>query len=385
MSDQKVDDQSPLMARDKSSIVVGIDFGATFTTVAYAVANTDKPDIKVLDQWPKNIARPIKGFPRQPKIETLGYYNQYQNMVGWSEIEDEVTSYTGYPRPGVQRVEGFRYNFLPLKDANLESPPLPLGKTIEGVMVDFLSHLRQSILSQLSGTSNLSSNASQSILRYSMTIPISWDEDARSKLRMVAKEAGFKMTLENDFVFITGVEAALLQANYCDFSCFEVGDIVLVVDCGGHLVEMVTYEVQSNNPFRLAKCTNFSAEAAGARAISSRFHKLVRGKIKKMKLTNNPPRIYAKCRDFFRSEVIPQFGDPNYPSPAFADSYRAGDLCCDVGIESEFPEADIKGGYTWFTKEEILSCFDPSVNQILGMIEEQISAITLQRKALEVG
>jgi len=134
----------------------------------------------------------------------------------------------------------------------------------------------------------------------------------------------------------------------------------------------------------MAKCTNVSVGAAGARAISSRFHDIVRHKIKKMKLRNNPPRVYAKCRDFFRTEVIPQFGNPNYPPPAFPDLYRAGDFCCDVGIEVEFLEADIEEGYMWFTKEEMLSCFDPSVNQILGMIEEQISVTKLQKKVLKV-
>ncbi|KAJ6017494.1 hypothetical protein N7451_000873 [Penicillium sp. IBT 35674x] len=383
MSDQKVVDQPPMAEQSRSQIIVGIDFGATFTAAAYAVASDDMMKIKALNQWPKSFARPIKGFPKQPKIETVGYYNQFLNMVGWSENEDEVISYAGYPRPGIQRIEDFRYNIAPLKDANLESPPLPPGKTIEGVMIDFLSHVRQSILSQLPGASDLSSGASQDSHRYLMTIPASWDEDARSKLRSMAKDAGFRVRSENDFAFVTGTEAALLQADFDDSSSFEVGDNVLVADCGGHLVEMVTYEIQSKNPLRLAKRTNLSVEAAGASTISTRFHEIVREKIKKMKLVNKPPRVYAKCREFFKSEVIPHFGNPDYPPPAYLDLERAGDFRCDVGIEVEFSDADIEEGCMWFTKEEMLSCFDPSVNQILGMIEEQFSAIKLQRRTLK--
>lgn len=384
MSDQKVDDQPPTTERNRSQIIVGIDFGASFTAAAYAVASEDMMKVKVLDQWPKSLARPIKGFAKQSKIETVGYYNQFQNMVGWSENEDEVTSYAGYPRPGIQRIEEFRYNIAPLKGANLESPPLPPGKTIEGVMVDFLSHVRQSILSQLPDVSDLSSDTSQDSHRYLMTIPASWDGDARSKLRSMAREAGFRVRSENGFAFVTGTEAALLQADFDDSSPFEVGDNVLVADCGGHLVEMVTYEIQSKNPLRLAKCTNLSVKAAGTSAISSCFHDIVRGKIKKMKLVNNPPRVYAKCRNFFRSEVIPQFGTPDYPPPACLDLGRAGTFWCDVGIELDFPEADIEEGCMWFTKEEMLSCFDPSVNQILGMIEEQFSSLKIQQNTLKV-
>ncbi|KAJ5809935.1 uncharacterized protein N7503_002153 [Penicillium pulvis] len=383
MSDQKVDDQPPVTERNRSQIIIGIDFGATFTAAAYTVASDDMMKVKVLGQWPKSFARPIKGFTKQPKIETVGYYNQFLKMVGWSESEDEVISYAGYPRPGIQKIEEFRYHFAPLKDATLESPPLPPGKTIEGVMVDFLSHVRQSILSQLPDASNLSSGTSQFSHRYLITIPASWNEDARSKLRSMAKEAGFRVRSEHDFALVTGTEAAFLQANFDDSSSFGVGDNVLVADCGGHLVEMVTYEVKSKDPLRLAKCTDLSVGAAGASKISSCFHNIVRGKIKKMKLVNRPPRVYAKCRDFFRSEVIPQFGNPDYPPPACLDLERAGDFWCDVGIELEFPEADIEEGRMWFTKEEMLSCFDPSVNQILGMIEEQVSAIELQQKTLK--
>ncbi|KAJ5532729.1 actin-like ATPase domain-containing protein [Penicillium frequentans] len=383
MSNQKVDYQPPITERNRSQIIIGIDFGATFTAAAYAVASDGMRKVKVLSQWPKSFARPIKGFPKQPKIETVGYYNQYLNMVGWSESEDEVISYAGYPRPGIQKIEEFRYHIAPLKDANLESPPLPPGKTIEGVMVDFLSHVRQSILSQLPDASDLSLDASHISHRYFITIPASWDEDARSKLRSMAIEAGFRVRSETDFALVTGTEAALFQADFDDSSSFQVGDNILVADCGGHLVEMVTYEVKSKNPLRLAKCTGLSVEAAGASAISSCFHNIVREKIKKMKLVNRPPRVYAKCRDFFRSEVIPQFGNPDYPPPAFLDLKRAGDFWCDVGIELEFPEADIEEGCMWFTKEEMLSCFDPSVNQILGMIEEQFCAIKLQQKTLK--
>ena len=56
----------------------------------------------------------------------------------------------------------------------------------------------------------------------------------------------------------------------------------------------------------------------------------------------------------------------------------------DVGIEAEFPEADIEGGYMTFTNEEILRCFEPVVNRILELTRIQITAVQAQGKNIQV-
>lgn len=56
----------------------------------------------------------------------------------------------------------------------------------------------------------------------------------------------------------------------------------------------------------------------------------------------------------------------------------------DVGIEAEFPEADIEEGYMVFNNEEILICFEPVVDRILELIRNQIFAVQRQNKQLQV-
>ncbi|KAJ5638014.1 hypothetical protein N7490_007893 [Penicillium lividum] len=146
-----------------------------------------------------------------------------------------------------------------------------------------------------------------------MNISAFWDENTRSKLRMVAEEAGLWMNSEKNITFLTGTEAALLQADYDDPSCFEIGDDVLVADYGGHLVEIVTYQIQSKSLLRLVRWANVSVGGSGAGAIGSRFHAIVRDKIIKRMIESGKYASSSrlpKCRDFFRSEAIPQSGNP---------------------------------------------------------------------------
>jgi hypothetical protein len=56
----------------------------------------------------------------------------------------------------------------------------------------------------------------------------------------------------------------------------------------------------------------------------------------------------------------------------------------DVGTEAEFPEADLEEGYMLFTNEEILQCFNPAINEILEMMDNQVVAIEAQDKKLQV-
>jgi len=56
----------------------------------------------------------------------------------------------------------------------------------------------------------------------------------------------------------------------------------------------------------------------------------------------------------------------------------------DVGIEAEIPEADIEEGYMVWTNEEILQCFEPVVNRILELTQNQIIAVQAIGRQLKV-
>jgi hypothetical protein len=56
----------------------------------------------------------------------------------------------------------------------------------------------------------------------------------------------------------------------------------------------------------------------------------------------------------------------------------------DVGIEAEIPEADIEEGYMVWTNKEILQCFEPVINRILELTQNQIIAVQAIGRELKV-
>lgn len=55
-----------------------------------------------------------------------------------------------------------------------------------------------------------------------------------------------------------------------------------------------------------------------------------------------------------------------------------------IGIEANFPEADIEKGCIMLTNDEILKCFEPVVNRILELIRKQVEAVQGRNGMLKV-
>src|ERR1700733_9360553 len=80
------------------------------------------------------------------KIPTVLYYDQHQQVVGWGPDIAEALAPTGYPKPGVQKVEWFKLQLMLSGNTYIDPinlPPLPPGKSEVDVAADYLLNLRQ--------------------------------------------------------------------------------------------------------------------------------------------------------------------------------------------------------------------------------------------------
>jgi hypothetical protein len=91
-------------SRSKAQLIVGIDFGTTFSGVAFAFATNNEAKEDIITEWPG------AGNLTKQKIPTVLYYDQYQKVVGWGPDIADALAPTGYPKPGVQKVEWFSCN-----------------------------------------------------------------------------------------------------------------------------------------------------------------------------------------------------------------------------------------------------------------------------------
>jgi hypothetical protein len=133
-------------SKSKAQLIVGIDFGTTFSGVAFAFATNNEAKEDIITEWPG------AGSYTKQKIPTVLYYDQYQKVVGWGPDIADALAPTGYPKPGVQKVEWFKLQLMLSGNTYIDPinlPPLPPGKSEIDVAADYLFKLRQAMRSAL--------------------------------------------------------------------------------------------------------------------------------------------------------------------------------------------------------------------------------------------
>ncbi|KAL8680486.1 MAG: hypothetical protein Q9186_003329 [Xanthomendoza sp. 1 TL-2023] len=358
--------------RSKAQLIVGIDFGTTFSGVAFAFATNTEAKEDIITEWPG------AGNQTKQKIPTVLYYDQYQKVVGWGPDIADALAPTGYPKPGVQKVEWFKLQLMLSGNTYIDPinlPPLPPGKSEIDVAADYLFKLRQAMRAQLQKTLGEVFNREERNIRYFLTVPAIWNDAGKAATRAAAIQAGF-LRDENDnrLTLITEPEAAAMFCSKTGLLNLKIRDAVLIVDCGGGTVDLIAYEVEEETPFTVAECTAGSGDSCGSTALNRNFSNILRAKIRKMKLPDGSKtagKVYAKCIMDFENRIKADFRN------------NGQKWAVDVGIEAEFPEAGIEEGYMTFTNEEILQCFEPVVNRILELVRNQIIAIQAQNRLLQ--
>ncbi|KAI7971307.1 hypothetical protein EIK77_007361 [Talaromyces pinophilus] len=341
--------------RNKSQLIVGIDFGTTFSGVAYAFATNNEAREDIITEWPG------AGTHTKQKIPTVLYYDQYQKVVGWGPDIADALAHTGYPKQGVQKVEWFKLQLMLSGNTYIDPinlPPLPPGKSEIDVAADYLFKVRQAMRAQLQKTLGEVFNREERNIRYFLTVPAIWNEAAKAATRAAAIQAGF-LRDENDnrLTLITEPEAAAMFCAKTGLLNLKVGDAILIVDCGGGTVDLIAYEVEEENPFTVAECTAGSGDSCGSTALNRNFSNILRARIRKMNLpdgSRTAGRVYAKCIMDFENRIKADFRN------------NGQKWAVDVGIEADYPDAGIEEGYMTFTNEEILQCFEPNVLVVGG-------------------
>ncbi|KAG9922551.1 actin-like ATPase domain-containing protein, partial [Aureobasidium melanogenum] len=321
---------------------------------------------------------PGAGTQTKQKIPTVLYYDQHQQVVGWGADIADALAPTGYPKPGVQKVEWFKLQLMMSGNTYIDPinlPPLPPGKSEIDVAADYLFKLRQAMRNYLQKTLGEVFTREERNIRYFLTVPAIWNDAGKAATRAAAIQAGF-LRDENDnrLTLVTEPEAAAMFCSKTGLLNLKIQDAVLIVDCGGGTVDLIAYEVEEEHPFTVAECTAGSGDSCGSTALNRNFSNILRAKIRKMKLPDGSKtagRVYAKCIMDFENRIKADFRN------------NGQKWAVDVGIEAEFPEAGIEEGYMTFTNEEILQCFEPVVNRILELVRNQIIAIQAQNRHLQ--
>ena len=334
-------------ANDLHRIVVGIDFGTTFTAVAWA--ETSRPgQIELITNWPT--AGSLVGA-------------QVPSEVSYPNDGDTTNFSWGYNiSPKAKKVKWFK---LALEtDSDIFS--LPPNVTPVTVVENFLSAIYKHTISTLYRRFDRGVMAITTV-DFVLTVPAIWSDAAKQKTYDAARRAG--MGNEHALELLSEPEsAAIYTLKNMDSgnSAVNVNDRIVVCDCGGGTVDVISYEVRQIQPqLRVAECTAGTGDYCGSTFIDQEFEKLFAKRMGpvefgKITMTNRQQIVknFELCKIAFRN-------DPNLPT-----------FYVNVPAVSDLQSAGIFGGMFEITREEMQALFEPVIVQVLKLVKDQVQAVS---------
>ncbi|EHA52891.1 hypothetical protein MGG_05163 [Pyricularia oryzae 70-15] len=370
-------------------LILGLDFGTTFSdpAICFATSNTtDLGEIYTFTAWPGSCEQAGEHHVKTPSRIAYAREN-----TGNSENDALTSDVTGYEvEAGYRSYSWFKllldgtalsseYDDPELKLGRSEGLMcLPADKSAKDVTTDYLRGLYQTCQERLNRTFGNGRLASQ--LRYPvdvwLTVPATWSDKAKLLTQRAAKDAGFASHPGDRMFIIAEPEAAALAALKATISkvddLVQVGDHVLICDCGGGTVDITTYNVLSTKPtLELEELLVGIGAKCGSTTIDRNIYKLMVERFGDaftsldgrctglgsyfMSTLENFKKGFSLARAKKRPSRIP-LKMRNVPAEAIASNHYDADL------DAVLLSAD-----------DMKNLFDPVIDNICGLLGDQIT------------
>ncbi|KAM6531674.1 hypothetical protein FSOLCH5_001128 [Fusarium solani] len=347
-------------------IIIGIDFGTTFSGVAWAYSR--EPDqIELVTSWDSE----LNHCSDVEKAPTQLYYDKQADDSQW-----------GYSIPADKDpLKWFKLLLLDDRDVPHEvanSAQLrearrlrkELGKDPVEIIGCFLRHIWNHSIDSIKravGPDLLL----RSKFHVVITVPAIWPHYAQQRMKQAAKMSGILQARsggETVLRFISEPEAAALATlkDLSKRSTIEAGDTIVVCDAGGGTVDLISYYIESTEPFVVKECAKGDGGLCGAVFLDENFINLIKRKA--------PPGSWkfvtkAEERKFLNDGwehgIKPQFENQQKTWPIeLPDSCTKG------------PSKGLKRRITVdLSSADVLSIFSPIVEKIAALVSRQVDII----------
>ncbi|KAH7070302.1 hypothetical protein FB567DRAFT_613128 [Paraphoma chrysanthemicola] len=381
----------------ETRLVIGIDFGTTYTGVAFATplgSSCLLHEISVINDWGPD----MKNHDKVPSV--ISYTNASEDFQQWgsSLSPDAVTmvrkklelchhSLQGELDLVVQVLEGMKnLNFEDLIQGSKERKlPVYACKTPEQIITDYLTK----IFTYLDQTVD---SFSESFRKYTktdlvVTIPTDWPYEAVNSTYRSISKAGFNSVnfpRLNDPMFVAESEAA---ARYTvryykdtqgmeflkDNSCF------VLCDAGGGTVDVVSYKVISTHPtLQLKQIGRPTGKKCGSVFINENFKRWLRTQIGENNWRQLDPDLRMDKATSHESET-PAMRELMDTFDDHKERFAAGESR-DVRFDLPPPldnltAGNVRSGEVTIPRTCMESFFDACLDHIIPLIEDHMRAI----------
>ncbi|OOO07679.1 Heat shock protein 70 [Aspergillus oryzae] len=339
------------MARGPS-IVVGLDFGTTFSGIAWAPEGS-VDELEVISAWPGG------GNRTSVKVPSVISY-------------DGQRTYWGYQvRPFTEAFRGIKL----LLDESQETKYTPslASKVLLGerktnavqVMADYLKYLVEYAKSVLRRRFGIA--AKDMDLRFTLTVPAVWSDTAKDRTLNAAIQADIR---PQDITLVSEPEAAALYTlRSIQSNSMAQNDVFIVCDAGGGTVDLISYQIKTLEPLALVEVTEGTGRICGSMLLDQRFEKLLRDR-----MSVNYATLSSKSKEaalsYWQDRV-----KPNYTGK-YDNDYADVDYFIPLPGVADNPKIPIEDGFFQLSSDDVEDIFEPIVHDVEELIAGQVAGIT---------
>ncbi|KAL4949243.1 hypothetical protein BDW69DRAFT_77289 [Aspergillus filifer] len=356
---------------DDDVMVIGIDFGTTYSGVAWAtVADFASEQINLITSWP--------GTGREEgKAPTELFYENDQIFWGY-EIPDDADP-----------VRWFK--LLLVKDEDLDEETRSsefvlrgrkmlreTGKTAVGLIADYLrllwAHIQETVTKSRG-------EYVVDALRFHIviTVPAIWKGYARQGMEEAAQQAGLldsRAAGETKLSFVPEPEAAAFSTLCEPGRRTQPGDVYVICDAGGGTVDLISYEINSVNPIDMHEAVEGTGGLCGGIFIDEAFERACKNRLGRRWDHLSKAGIKEILKGEWEHAIKPQF-KPSASKPEYTVSIPA-EAFGKNSLDDLSREPFIKKGRIHFRSAHIQEAFTESFSGIDKLVDGQIAQAARQ-------
>uniref|UniRef100_A0A8H7NNW6 Uncharacterized protein n=1 Tax=Bionectria ochroleuca TaxID=29856 RepID=A0A8H7NNW6_BIOOC len=349
-------------ARDPAPIsdrlIVGVDFGTTFSGVA-AVYTSTPDDIEIIKTWPGG-----NGITSD-KVPTEIAYDFPANLpagadptVKWGFQFKPEESRLRCIKLFLDRTQKLPFYVSPLDTA---AQLKRFNKNVVDAVSDYLTQIFDHTTNTLTRRYGESFMASTRV-EFVLTCPAVWSDAAKNTTLQAAERAG--MGSKSEIQMISEPEAAAvytlkaIQPNH-----LNVGDNFIVCDAGGGTVDLIAYKIISLKPLRVEESAVGTGGLCGSAFLNYRFEEHVRNRLGQTRfdeMKQKKGKTWQMGLRYFEEFVKRNFNEDehqeiNIPFPGLPDDEE-------IGLDS---------GFLVMTAVQVKEIFEPVVKQVTDLVQGQ--------------
>ncbi|KAK4214464.1 hypothetical protein QBC37DRAFT_149989 [Rhypophila decipiens] len=347
-------------------LIVGIDFGTTFSGVA-AVYTSTPDDIEIIKNWPGGNGITSDKVPTEisyelPSSTSSGGGSSSTPTVKWGFQFKPEESRLRCIKLFLDRSQKLPFYVSPLETA---AQLKRFNKTVVDAVSDYLTQIHKHTMSTLTRRYGESFMASTKV-DFVLTCPAVWSDAAKNTTLQAAERAG--MGTKSAIQMISEPEAAAIytlkaiQPNH-----LKVGDNFIVCDGGGGTVDLIAYKIVSLKPIRVEESAVGTGGLCGSAFLNYRFEEFVRTRLgasrfDEMKVKKG--KTWQMGLRYFEEFVKRNFNEDehqeiNIPFPGLPDDEE-------VGLDS---------GFLVMTAAQIKEIFEPVIKEVCDLVQGQVDTL----------